>query len=162
MRVKGWILVTNTLLELLLQQPSALERTLPILSMAGGPTTSSSPTSLLGLSGTAAPGDPASDKPRGWINEALDITNKPEAWARPLYELMMRESGGDPRAVNSTPVASGQHAKGLFQTIPSTFQAHNKPGLGGIFDPVSNAVAAIRYIIGRYGSPYNLPTSGGY
>ena len=107
-------------------------------------------------------GAPMSGGPRGWISQALDITNSPSKWVNPLYDLMMRESGGDPNARNSTPVASGEHAQGLFQTIPSTFQAHDLPRLGGINDPVSNAVAAIRYIIGRYGSPYNLPSSGGY
>jgi len=50
---------------------------------------------------------------------------------------------------------------GLFQTIPSTFKAYS---LGGsIMDPVANAVAAIRYILDRYGSVYNTPlfTQGG-
>ena len=107
-------------------------------------------------------GAPMSGGPRGWISQALDITNSPDKWVNPLYDLMMRESGGDPNARNSTPVASGEHAQGLFQTIPSTFAAHDSPRLGGINDPVSNAVAAIRYIVGRYGSPYNLPASGGY
>jgi SLT domain-containing protein len=116
------------------------------------------PTSLSDLASGPVP----KGKPRQWINKALDITNSPESWAAPLYDLMMRESGGDPRAYNDTAVASGEHAQGLFQTIPSTFQAHNKPGLGGINNPVSNAVAAIRYIMGRYGSPFNLPSSGGY
>lgn len=111
---------------------------------------------------TMAPGDPSSDSPRGWVSEAMDFTHTPDRYMDELYQLMMRESGGDPRAVNDTAVASGEHAKGLFQTIPSTFQAHNAPNLGGIFNPVANAVAAIRYIQGRYGNPGNLPTSGGY
>jgi hypothetical protein len=99
---------------------------------------------------------------RGWLNEAIDITGVPQRWLGPLTDLVGRESSGDPRAYNETPVASGQHAQGLLQTIPSTFEAHNLPRLGGIYDPVANAVAAIRYILSRYGSVKNLPASGGY
>jgi SLT domain-containing protein len=36
------------------------------------------------------------------------------------------------------------------------------PRLGGIYDPVANAVAAIRYIQSRYGSIGNVASSGGY
>lgn len=153
--------MVSSLMEMLLSQPSAVDKLMPLLSMTGGV---SAPKSLRGLSTrdvSRGPGDP-SQPPREWIDEALDITNKPAGWMDPLYDLMMRESGGDPRAINPNPVASGEHAKGLFQTIPSTFQAYNKASLGGIFDPVANAVAAIRYIKSRYGSPYNLPSSGGY
>lgn len=128
-----------------------------LTDMLGGSRTNGSPNM-----GAMGPGDPSADSPRGWVNEAMDITGVQDRWADELYQLMMRESGGDPRAVNDTAVASGEHAKGLFQTIPSTFQAHNKPGLGGIFNPVANAVAAMRYIQERYGNPGNLPTSGGY
>jgi len=47
----------------------------------------------------------------------------------------------------------------LFQTIEPTFNAY---GLGGsIFDPVANAVAAIRYILARYGSIFNIASYRG-
>ncbi len=123
---------------------------------------------LLGGTDRMKAGNPGTDTgsygggPRGWVNEAIDITGVNQSWLKPLMQLMGRESGGDPNAYNDTPVASGQHAQGLFQTIPSTFQAYNEPGLGGINDPVANAVAAINYIVSRYGNPGNLPTSGGY
>ena len=142
-----------SLLEELINGPSAADQYLsmaPMLGIGGG------------LSPRNATSVPVSGKPADWIQQALQITNSPMKWQGPLFELMMRESGGDPNARNDTPVASGQHAQGLFQTIPSTFAAHDSPRLGGINDPVSNAVAAIRYITGRYGSPYNLPESGGY
>lgn len=140
-----------SLIDMLLNEDSANQKYAMLQSLTGG-------TQLGSLNNSVS----TKGGPRGWINEALDITNSPDKWADPLYDLMMRESGGDPNARNSTAVASGEHAQGLFQTIPSTFEAHNLPRLGGINDPVANAVAAIRYIIGRYGSPYNLPASGGY
>lgn len=145
-----------SLLEELVSGPSAADQYISMLPMLQG-----SP--LAGAGATMPPsGGNYPGNPRGWVTEALDITNSPLAWRRPLMELMRRESGGDPNAYNDTPVASGEHAQGLFQTIPSTFAAHDMPRLGGINDPVSNAVAAIRYIVGRYGSPFNLPESGGY
>lgn len=113
--------------------------------------------------GYPPPSGPVPGDARSWVNRAIDITNVPESWRRPLLELLSRENApGDPRAYNPNPVESGEHAMGLFQTIPSTFEAHNLPRLGGIYDPVANAVAAIRYIQGRYGTPFNLPASGGY
>lgn len=145
-----------SLLEELVNGPSAAEQYLSMAPMLGGGLQAGA------LGGGYGPTPTTGGNPRAWVTEALDITNSPLSWRRPLMELMRRESGGDPNAYNDTPVASGEHAQGLFQTIPSTFEAHDLPRLGGINDPVSNAVAAIRYIIGRYGSPFNLPESGGY
>lgn len=114
-----------------------------------------------------SPGAPAAPAPakggvQGWLQQAIDITGVPQWWMSPLQELVQKESGGNPNAYNDTPVASGQHAQGLLQTIPSTFKAYSQPGLGGINDPIANAVAAINYILDRYGSIRNIPTSGGY
>lgn len=145
-----------SLLEELINGPSAADQYLSMASMFGPARSSGSP----------GPGVPQGASPAGrpaqWINEALQATGAPRSWADELYDLMMRESGGDPRAYNDTPVASGQHAQGLFQTIPTTFRANREQGLGGIYNPVANAAAAINYIMGRYGSPMNLPESGGY
>lgn len=94
------------------------------------------------------------------LKEALKITNTPESWLPYLQWLVTHESGGNPRAVNKTPVKTkygAEHATGLFQTLPSTFKAHALPGHTNIFDPVDNAIAAIRYIKGRYGSPDKIP-----
>lgn len=90
----------------------------------------------------------------GWITQALKIAGAPLSWLGALEVLVSKESGGNPRAVNPTPVGS-EHATGLFQTLPSTFGAYS---LGGsIFDPVADAVAGIRYLRARYGSPFNIP-----
>lgn len=121
-----------------------------------------------GLQPPAPSTSPMSSAPAGgslsdWVRQAMGITGVPQGWYQGLMKLAQYESGGNPMAVNQTPVASGQHATGLFQTIPSTFQAHNIAGLGPITNPIANAVAAIRYILGRYGSVYNTPlfTQGG-
>lgn len=72
-------------------------------------------------------------------------------WEAGLNTLITRESGWDPNAINMTDsnALAGHPSQGLAQVIPGTFAAY---GLGGsITDPVSNLVAAIRYIISRYG-----------
>lgn len=98
-----------------------------------------------------------------WVRQAMALTGVPETWFGPLVKRMMQESGGNPRAINlwDSNAAKGQPSKGLFQTIDSTFNAFKLPGLGNIWNGVHNAVAAIRYMISRYGSVFNLP-SGGY
>src|SRR5690606_11342140 len=47
--------------------------------------------------------------------------------------------------------------KALMQMIDPTFNAHKMKGLNNIFNPVHNAVAAIRYIKSRYGTVFNTP-----
>lgn len=142
-----------SLMDVLMESHTSPQERMGLISGLGG--LGGMPSGLSGL-------PTASGGPMGWIEQALDLTNKPMGWSDELYDLMMRESGGNPRAYNDTPVASGQHAQGLFQTIPSTFNSYNMDRLGGIYNPVANAVAAIRYIVSRYGSPMNLPSSGGY
>jgi SLT domain-containing protein len=102
----------------------------------------------------------------GWIEQALKRTGTSLSWLSGLVKLVTLESGGNPNAVNpATAGASGEHAEGIAQTIPSTFAAYS---LGGsIFDPVANLVASIRYIKAEYGSVYSIPgilggTYGGY
>ena len=101
--------------------------------------------------------------PGDWLRAALAITGTSQDWFGDLYELMQMESGGDPRAVNPIEVA-GQHATGLLQTLPDTFNAYKLPGFGNIFNPIDNAIAAIRYIKDTYGSVHNIDRSpqGGY
>lgn len=41
-------------------------------------------------------------------------------------------------------------------TIPSTFAAYALPGYGGIFNPVANVIAGLRYILARYGTIFNV------
>lgn len=90
-----------------------------------------------------------------WIQTAMKDTMAPASWLSYLLRLVSLESGGNPNAVNPISVY-GEHASGLFQTLPSTYaQFATIPG--GVFNPVADAVAAIRYIMAKYGSPANIP-----
>lgn len=90
------------------------------------------------------------------LQKALQLTGSPSSWMPYMQWLVSKESSGNPRAVNKTPVGR-EHATGLLQTLPSTFKAYALPGYGDIYNPIDNAVAAIRYIKSRYGSPANIP-----
>jgi hypothetical protein len=96
---------------------------------------------------------------QSWIDQAEQITgiSGDERMDNMLRILIEHESGGNPTIVNDTPTPRGYHAAGLAQMIPPTFQAYNLPGLGGIFNPVANLSAAIKYMQDRYGSIANTP-----
>lgn len=85
------------------------------------------------------------------IRRAMSIVGVPASWLGPLLTLISRESGFNPRAYNGVLGASG-----LMQTIPGTFANHALPGYGGIFDPLANVIAGLRYILSRYGSIFNV------
>ena len=90
---------------------------------------------------------------RQWIEQAMAIVGVGPDWENDLLKVAMRESGGDPHAINlwDSNAKAGHPSKGLMQTIDSTFQSNMLPGHGDIWNPVDNAIAAIRYIQGRYG-----------
>lgn len=94
-----------------------------------------------------------------WIAAAVRITGVPTSWINPLVTIAMRESGGNPRAINLWDINAkrGTPSKGLMQTIDPTFNRYKLPGLNDIWNPIHNAVAAIRYIIARYGTVFNVP-----
>ncbi len=94
-----------------------------------------------------------------WIAAAVSITGVPKSWIGPLSTIAQKESGGNPKAINlwDSNAKAGIPSKGLMQTIDPTFQAYKKPGMNDIWNPVHNAVAAIRYIIARYGNVFNVP-----
>lgn len=95
-----------------------------------------------------------------WVRQAMGITAAPTSWYNALVALAKHESGGNPRAINLTDsnAKAGHPSKGLFQTIDSTFNRYSLPGMKNIWNPVHNAVAAIRYIRSRYGSIFNIPS----
>lgn len=101
-----------------------------------------------------------------WLMQALAITGQGMNNLSALRYIAMMESGGDPNAINlwDSNAAAGHPSKGLMQTIDSTFGAYALPGMNDIWNPVHNAVAAIRYMIDRYGGIGNHPGlgSGGY
>jgi hypothetical protein len=113
----------------------------------------------LGGAGAATAGGNLTD----WLTQALRITGQySPANLAGLTRMAMQESGGDPSAIqriNDVNMRQGNPARGLLQTIPQTFNAYKLPGYGNIMDPVSNAIASIRYQMSRYG---HIVGHGGY
>lgn len=100
----------------------------------------------------------------GWIAQAMALTGVPANWGGPLNTLIMRESGGNARAINlwDSNAQAGHPSQGLMQTIPSTFAAYRDPRLpNDIYNPVANIVAGINYIKSRYGSIFNVQQAVG-
>ncbi len=83
-----------------------------------------------------------------------------------LVWMAQKESGGVATALNPKGVNYGaghgvEHAQGLMQLMPTTFSASKMAsGMGSILDPVANMLASVQYIVGRYGSPQNIPGIG--
>ncbi|WP_299090339.1 phage tail tape measure protein [uncultured Metabacillus sp.] len=104
-------------------------------------------------------GSNTSGSVKSWIAQAMAITGVPSSWMSALTTIAMKESGGNPRAYNGWDINAkrGIASRGLMQTIPPTFEAYKLPGLNDIYNPVHNAVAAIRYIKARYGDVFNVP-----
>ncbi len=90
------------------------------------------------------------------IAKALEITHEPISWLTPLQWIAKHESNDDPHAIAYQEVG-GESACGLFQVLPSTFAAHAIPAMRDVWNPLDNAVAAIRYIAGRYKTPWAVP-----
>jgi TP901 family phage tail tape measure protein len=118
----------------------------------------------IALSGSlGGPAGAGGSMPKGslasWIAAALKATKTSSSWTSGLNTLIMRESGGNPRAQNNwdSNAKKGQASRGLMQTIPSTFSAYRLKSLpNNIFHPVANIAAGIRYIKDRYGSIFNV------
>lgn len=91
----------------------------------------------------------------GWIAEALDVMDLPQSLAGSIERIIMKESGGNPRAINDwdSNARAGTPSEGLMQTIPSTFRAYVHPQFADedITHPVANITAGVRYMIDRYG-----------
>ncbi|MFF6991931.1 transglycosylase SLT domain-containing protein [Streptomyces sp. NPDC010273] len=97
----------------------------------------------------------------GWINQALDIMRAkgiPGSY-NGLYKNIMRESSGNPSAINGWDVnaVNGTPSIGLLQVIQPTFNAYHVSGTStNIYDPVANITAAANYAANRYGSIDNV------
>ncbi|WP_035413894.1 transglycosylase SLT domain-containing protein, partial [Bacillus sp. SJS] len=109
--------------------------------------------------GTWSGGKAAPAQVQNWLKSAIGITGVPMSWLGPLQTMAMKESGGNPRAINlwDSNAKKGTPSKGLLQTIDPTFNAYKMPGMNDIWNPIHNAVAAIRYTLSRYGSIFNTP-----
>ncbi|WKU43367.1 transglycosylase SLT domain-containing protein [Streptomyces sp. VNUA116] len=97
----------------------------------------------------------------GWISEALDILRAkgiPASYDG-IKRNVMRESTGNPRAINDWDVnaVNGVPSKGLLQMIDPTFKAYHVEGTSwDIYDPVANITAACNYAADKYGSMDNV------
>jgi TP901 family phage tail tape measure protein len=133
--------ITNTL-----QRVKWLWQHGPNMNMAGG------------AGGTMPPPGNVPGNVVSWLLEAMALTGVPADWLPGLETIAMHESGGNPHNANRTAagIAAGS-PEGLMQTVIGTFNAHALPGHKDIWNPVDNAAAAIRYIIGRYGDPSRTP-----
>jgi soluble lytic murein transglycosylase-like protein len=91
----------------------------------------------------------------GWIAEALQILDLPQTLAPAVKKIIMKESNGNPRAINNwdSNARRGTPSQGLMQTIPTTYKHYVHPELKNrpITDPVANITAGIRYMIDNYG-----------
>ncbi|WP_147255311.1 transglycosylase SLT domain-containing protein [Pseudonocardia hierapolitana] len=91
----------------------------------------------------------------GWIAQALQILDLPQTLAPAVKKIVMKESGGNPRAINNwdSNARRGTPSQGLMQTIPTTYKHYVHPELKNrpITDPVANITAGIRYMIDNYG-----------
>ncbi|MFJ9379839.1 transglycosylase SLT domain-containing protein [Streptomyces sp. NPDC101455] len=97
----------------------------------------------------------------GWIDHALAIMKQkgiPGSY-NGLYKNIMRESSGNPSAINGWDVnaVNGTPSIGLLQVIQPTFNAYHVSGTStNIYDPVANITAAANYAADRYGSIDNV------
>jgi hypothetical protein len=90
-----------------------------------------------------------------WVAQALDVLDLPSNLAPSVKKIIMKESGGNPRAINNwdSNARAGNPSQGLMQTIPSTFKHYVAPSLADrpITDPVANITAGVNYMIDQYG-----------
>jgi len=104
--------------------------------------------------GPLPPGDSV-ERWRGLYAYALQLEGQSTAYLGAMMNQMRTESTGNPLAYNGYDrnAVNGYPSKGLLQTIPQTFRSFARPGYStNIWDPLSNALASIRYVLKRYGS----------
>ncbi|MFD0078238.1 phage tail tape measure protein [Streptomyces sp. NPDC127166] len=100
------------------------------------------------------------------VLQALRMVGQPASLLPVVLRRMNQESGGNPAAINNWDInaKNGTPSKGLMQVIDPTFNAYAGALRGrGVWDPLANIYASMRYAMSRYGSlasAYNRP--GGY
>lgn len=106
--------------------------------------------------------DPArgTEQWRAQIERALSITGNPQTWAQSMEEQGDHESGGDPGALG--PNSPEGRPAGTWQVKPGTYEAYRDPLLvNDVHDVLSNGVAALNYMVSRYGENV-WPAAAGY
>lgn len=137
------------------QTPSAFSTDLPLQSGVDATTS------------TASPGGQILDESQLYsvATQAAQITGVPTSWVDNLVKIAMNESSGNPTAVNQGLTGDSEHAIGLMQTEPTTFNAYAAPGHTDITNPLDNMIAAVHYIKSRYGdaaTALHKSLNGGY
>lgn len=95
----------------------------------------------------------AKSNPKGYaqasnaVSKALAEGGYPAEWFQPVMELIARESSFNANANNPKSSASG-----LFQFLDSTRKQYGGSKVNWN-DPYQQAVAGLKYIVDRYGSP---------
>jgi SLT domain-containing protein len=89
----------------------------------------------------------------------MALANAPANWLNDLETIALKESGGNPNAINLTDsnAVAGHPSQGLFQMIPTTFAAHMVAGHGNILSPIDSTASAVGYIRDRYGDVFHVP-----
>jgi hypothetical protein len=101
------------------------------------------------------PGGTGVERWRGVVLQALGLTGQDASLAGYVLHQMDTESSGRPDAINNydSNASRGTPSKGLMQVIDPTFRSYALPGYNSnIYDPLSNIIASIRYVLSRYGS----------
>jgi SLT domain-containing protein/phage-related minor tail protein len=96
---------------------------------------------------------------RSAIGQALMMLGKPMSLLNPLMTIADKESSFNPNAINTWDINAqrGDPSIGLFQVIGETFARWKVPGFDDRTNPLHSALAAIRYMDGRYGGVMNHP-----
>ncbi|WP_326696800.1 transglycosylase SLT domain-containing protein [Streptomyces sp. NBC_01754] len=100
----------------------------------------------------------------GWIREALSIMHEKKipGTYEGLHRNIIRESSGDPRAINNWDInaINGIPSKGLLQVVKPTFDFYHVNGTKhDQYDPVANITAAANYAADKYGSIDNVDSA---
>jgi phage-related protein len=124
---------------------------------------------ITGLIGSFGGGDIGGSGVQRWtpvVLQALQMVGQPASMLATTLRRMNQESGGNPFAINNwdSNALAGDPSRGLMQTIASTFNAYAGPLRSrGIYDPLANIYASMRYALDRYGSlPAAYDRAGGY
>ncbi|MFB7496915.1 transglycosylase SLT domain-containing protein [Streptomyces sp. NPDC056161] len=134
---------------------------LPLIGAAGAHAATTATTTAVSGTTTALTTAGYTNNLDGWIRESLAVMarNKIPGTYNGIYRNIIRESSGNPRAINlwDSNAAKGIPSKGLLQVIDPTFRAYHVAGTSNdIYDPVANITAACNYAAHRYGSIDNV------
>lgn len=106
-----------------------------------------------GATPVSTPGGPAIAK--RWTEAAMRLAGvSGRLWENVLLRQESRESSYNPNAINRWDINAqrGDPSRGILQLIGSNFAKYAIRGYNkNIFDPISNIIAAIRYMIDTYG-----------